>query len=551
MGKDEADSTDTLEPTIANITDGSGNQKTSGSASTYSHAINIQYIDLSKRTVSKEILANIPENIARKYQIVPIEEKGKKLIVSMVDPEDQAAIELIKKRTGKDLVITICTQDDLNHIYDQYSGIQTEVAELIEDSELKLVKDKDKAKTPKPEETSERAPAAKIVASLFKRAVREKASDIHIEPMEDEVFVRFRIDGVLRKIVSLPKELQPAIVSRIKILSNLKIDEQRLPQDGRFQIYFNQNRIDFRISTLPTVNGEKVVARILDKSSGVLTLQDLGLGGHGYDVLQENVTKSHGMILVTGPTGSGKTTTLYAMLDKLRDISTNIVTLEDPVEYRITGINQCQINPDIGYTFASGLRTILRQDPNIIMVGEIRDFDTANISIHAALTGHIVLSTLHTNNAAGTIPRLIDMDIEPFLLSSSVNVIIGQRLCRKICSECREEVKLTEIIVKPVIDELKLITPASQTQVDFNNIHFYHGKGCPSCGNSGYHGRVGIYEILPITKTIQQLIVQKAQATDIETNAKNEGMITMKQDGLLKCIEGLTTIEEVLRVTKD
>lgn len=512
----------------------------------------IPYLDLSGRNIPKEILSYIPEHIAKRYKIVPIEEKDGNLIVSMIDPEDQETIELIKKRTGLPLIITLCTQGDLNHIIDQYSGINQEVTELVETSgEALETTEEEKDELEDVTETSDHAPAAKVVDSLFKRAVREKASDIHIEPMENEVIVRFRVDGVLRKIVSLPKVLHPAIVSRIKILSNLKIDELRLPQDGRFQIKLNQNKIDFRISTLPTVNGEKIVARILDKSAGVLTLEDLGMTGSPFDVLQDNIKKSHGMILVTGPTGSGKTTTLYAVLDKVKDIAINIITLEDPVEYRMPGINQCQINSDIGYTFSSGLRAILRQDPNVVMVGEIRDFDTATIAVHAALTGHVVLSTIHTNNAAGTIPRLIDMDIEPFLISSSVNAVVAQRLCRKICKKCKQETDLDQDTYEIIKSEIKKMPPKEQKSIQIEKLKFYKGKGCSECGNTGYKGRIGIYEVLSVSDKIKENISKDISAVKLEEIAISQGMITMKQDGILKAIEGLTSIEEVWRVTKD
>lgn len=519
----------------------------------YARAISIPYLDLSKKTVPKEILTYVPEHIARRYQIVPIEIKDNKLVVGMIDPEDQETIELIKKRIGMSLEVSICTLDDLNHILDQYSGLQAEVAEIVKSSDLtpEEITPKKKEEAPLEQETSEHAPAAKIVASLFKRAVRERASDIHIEPMEEEIIVRFRIDGVLRKIVSLPKPLHPALISRIKILSNLKIDETRLPQDGRIQMHIGQNDIDFRISTLPTVNGEKMVARILDKSAGVISIEKLGLHEDALMVLQENITKSHGMILVTGPTGSGKTTTLYAILDRLKDITVNIVTLEDPVEYRMTTINQCQVNPDIDYTFANGLRSILRQDPNIIMVGEIRDFDTANIAVHSALTGHIVLSTLHTNNAAGAIPRLIDMKIEPFLLISSLNAVIAQRLCRQTCPDCREPLNLSPEQLTPVTEELKLLPSAIQSKINLGKLIFYHGKGCGACGNSGYRGRLGIYEIFTLTDSIKTLVSQKATSTQLQEAAVKENMVTLKQDGILKALEGKTTIEEVWRVTKD
>lgn len=517
----------------------------------FTPAINIAYIDLSKTTVPKRVLSLLPEHIARHYQIVPIEEKEGRLVVAMIDPEDREAIEFVKKKTGKELDIRICTQADLNHILDQYSALSGELKKIVESAEEEEEELKPTPKgqpTIKKEEIEETAPAAKIVQSLYKRAVREKASDIHIEPEEDQVTVRFRIDGILRKVISLPKEIQPAIVSRIKILSDLKIDETRLPQDGRFQTVVDGAEVDFRVSTLPTVNGEKVVARILDKSSGILTLEQLGLRGTAFKVLDENIHKAHGMILVTGPTGSGKTTTLYAVIDKIKNVGINIVTLEDPVEYRMQSINQAQVHAQIGFTFANGLRSIVRQDPNVIMIGEIRDYETADMAVHAALTGHIVLSTLHTNDAAGAIPRLIDMKIEPFLVNSSVNCVVAQRLCRRICENCKEALQI-ETGEKDVAEkELKNLPAAAQQP---SKIEFFHGKGCDNCSGSGYKGRIGIFEIFQLSDDLKEMVAKRASGTNLGAQAVKNGMVTMKQDGILKAIDGLTTLEEIWRVTKD
>lgn len=464
-----------------------------------SRGTDIIYQDLSKYAVPKKILAMIPEHWARQYQIIPIEEKDGKLVVGMIDPEDREAIEFIKKKTGKELELRICTQADLTHVLDQYAGVSGELNKIVEsveiEGEAEIKSEKEKPKVLQAEIT-ETAPAAKIVQSIIKRAVREKASDIHIEPTEDQIIVRFRIDGVLQKIITLPIEILPSIVSRIKILSGMKIDETRLPQDGRFQAIIDQSEVDFRVSTFPTVNGEKVVSRILNKSQGILTLEQLGFRGSAFEILNDNITKSHGMILVTGPTGSGKTTTLYAVLQKLMKESVNIVTMEDPVEYRMGTVNQGQVHGSIGFTFANGLRSILRQDPDVIMIGEIRDHETADISIHSALTGHIVLSTLHTNDAAGAIPRFIDMGIEPFLINSSLNAVIGQRLCRKICENCRETFtpdKASLDFVKTELDNLP-----EKEKID-KKVEFFHGKGCENCHNSGFSGRVGIFEVSNLT----------------------------------------------------
>lgn len=509
------------------------------------------YIDLSKTAVPKKILALIPEHIARYYQIVPIGEKGRKISVAMIDPEDREAIEIIKKKTGKDLTINICTQSDLNHVLDQYSNMSNELKNIVKSAEEEEEEEIPKPKVVKKassDEITETAPAAKIVQSLIKRAVREKASDIHVEATEEEVIVRFRIDGVLRKVITLPIDILPAVVSRIKIMSGLKIDETRLPQDGRYQTTIDGKEVDFRISTFPTVNGEKVVARILDKSTGIISLESLGLGKTAFKVVTENIAKSHGMILVTGPTGSGKTTTLYGVLQKLMNEGVNIVTMEDPVEYRIPTINQGQVHSNIGFTFASGLRSILRQDPDVIMLGEIRDTETANMAVHAALTGHIVLSTLHTNDAAGAIPRFLDMGIEPFLVNSSLNAIIAQRLVRVLCENCKEEVEMDQANLNIVKEELEKL-PKDEPQPE--KIVFYQSKGCNNCSNSGYKGRMGIFEVLNCTDEIKLLIAKKAAATEINNKAIAEGMVTMRQDGILKAIQGVTTLDEVWRVTRE
>lgn len=509
--------------------------------------IHIPYLDPSKLAVPKEVLSLIPERIARKYQIAPIEKNDNVLVVAMIDPEDEEALGIVRKQTGLELSPRICTSDGLKHILNQYSSIQGGEVKEIAGVELKT---EEKAKKVKEKDISEEAPASKIIYSLVKRAVRMKASDIHIEAEDKEVTIRFRIDGVLQKILSLPKEIQEAVISRVKILSGMKIDETRLPQDGRFQTVIDQREIDFRVSVIPTVYGEKVVARILDKATGVLSLEELGLTGLGFKILEENIRKAHGMILVTGPTGSGKTTTLYAVIKKIQDIAINITTLEDPVEYRLNGVNQSQVNADIGFTFGNGLRSLVRQDPDVIMIGEIRDFETAEMAIQSALTGHIVLSTLHTNDAAGAIPRLIDMKVEPFLVSSSLNVVLAQRLCRQICQQCKQKNQpgpehKTEIgKVLKRLRETKIDLPQNQTDI-------YQGKGCASCGNSGYKGRVGIFEVLDVTDKINNLIIARANSSQILSAALSERMITMNEDGVMKALNGLTTMEEVWRVTRE
>ena len=511
-----------------------------------SRPVYVPYIDLSDKKIPKEVLNYLPEQMARKYQIVPVEVKDNKLILAMIDPEDLEALEFVKKKTGLIVEQRICTRDDLNNILDQYSALTSEVAEIVKNEEDLEVKKQEKDKKPKAEDVAEGTPVAKIVASLIKRAVRDHASDIHIEPQEENVEVRFRIDGVLRKTITLPKDIQNAVSSRIKILSNLKIDETRLPQDGRFKTIIDQIEIDFRVSVLPNINGEKIVMRILDQSKGLLSLKDLGLRSTGFKIVEENIKKSHGMILVTGPTGSGKTTTLYAVIQKIMSEDINIVTLEDPVEYRMLGINQTQVKPDIGLTFANGLRSIVRQDPDVIMIGEIRDYETADMAIHAALTGHVVLSTLHTNDAAGAMPRLVDMKVEPFLIASTINAIIAQRLARKICEKCREEIPVDH-------SELELVkkTMLGCKEFDGKKVKFFKGKGCEACANSGYKSRVGLFEVLDIVESIKTLVTARSSSSVIQAQAEKNGMVNLKQDGILKALDGLTTLEEVWRVTKD
>lgn len=392
--------------------------------------------------------------------------------------------------------------------------------------------------------------ATKVVGAVISFAVSREVSDIHIEPMENDVLIRYRIDGILQEIAKLPKNLLAPMVSRIKILSNLKIDEVRLPQDGRFSVRVAGHDVDLRVSTLPTVFGEKAVLRILDKTTGVKELEDLDFLGTNLDRLKKSLSEPYGIILVTGPTGSGKSTTLYAMLKRLNTTAVNIITLEDPVEYQLDGMNQTQIKDKIGYGFAEGLRSIVRQDPDIIMVGEIRDKETATLATQAALTGHLVLSTLHTNNAAGAIPRLIDMEVEPFLLSSSINMIIAQRLVRKLCQECKQQVKVST----ETLEKIKQILEASKAPEAANalagELKFYDPKGCDKC-SGGYKGRLGIFEVLPLSEDIATLTIKKADTSTIDEQAKNEGMISMRVDGVLKALKGLTSLGEVLQVTAD
>lgn len=510
----------------------------------------VTYVDLSKVTVSKEVLSKIPEYIARLYQTVPIGLEGEKLVVAMVDPQDYQAIEFIRKKTGYEIEPKLAKSEDITRLIDQYSGLEAEIKKVIKGTEF-AKKAPEVKKEVKEEKITAQAPTIRVVQSILKKAVASRASDIHIEPEENQMVVRFRIDGVLQRVITLPKEIQAAIISRIKILSNLKIDEQRLPQDGRFEMNIHNRDIDFRVSTFPSINGEKVVMRILDKNTAILTFDQLGLAGRAFKILDEGIHKAHGMTLVTGPTGSGKTTTLYAIIGRLHNVGVNIVTLEDPIEYQIKGINQAQVRPDIGFTFANGLRSIVRQDPDIIMVGEIRDLETAEMAVHAALTGHVVLSTLHTNDAAGAIPRLIDMGVEPFLIASSVNTVVAQRLARKICEQCRQKINLPPEVLTEVKKELTFLPKPEKDQLSKKPLVFYQGKGCPACNKTGYKGRIGIFEILANSENIKTLTIKKSSATQIKQMAISEGMVTMKQDGILKAISGVTTIEEVWRVTKE
>ncbi len=515
-----------------------------------SRGSDVQFIELAGKQIPKEILTLVPENIAKKYSAVPFALEGKSLSVAMTDPENEEAFNSIRKLSNKLVKPFLATQEDVNHILDQYSGLQAEVKEFVESSEEKLETVEEKEKKVSEEDVAESSPAAKIVSSLLKRAVRERASDIHIEPYEEDVLVRFRVDGILRKVLNLPKEIQPAVISRVKILSNLKIDETRLPQDGRIQILLDGNKIDFRISTLPTVNGEKIVARVLDHSKGVLSFEEIGIWGRSLKILEDNIKKAHGMTLVTGPTGSGKSTTLYSVISKIKDDAVNIITMEDPVEYRMPGVNQSQVNSKIDFTFATGLRSILRQDPDVVMVGEIRDRETADIAVNAALTGHVVLSTLHTNDAVGAVPRLLDMQVEPFLITSSLNAVIAQRLCRRICEKCKTEAKIEAPMMETINQEIAALPEPEKSEAT-KITTYYYGKGCEACGNSGYKGRIGIYEILGMTEPLKVLTLKRANSSELLTQARKDGLISLKQDGILKAQHGDTTIEEVWRVTKD
>lgn len=506
--------------------------------------LGIPFVKLEGRAISAEILNKIPEPVARRYKLIPFQRQGGELFVAMADPLDLQVVQFIEKKSNLSIRRYFSVPEDIiKAISDQYSqNLSTQVTSALKEvsalSEVARVEPEEKA------EVIRETPVSNIVTQLLEYAVKTKASDIHIEPGENQTRVRYRIDGILHEKVILPKKVHDAVVSRIKILSGMKIDERRLPQDGRFTFNYYDIEVDLRISSLPTVYGEKVVMRLLSKSDKPPSLQELGLRAIALKNLEAQMTRTHGIILICGPTGSGKTTSLYSILSKLSTSKINILTIEDPVEYQIVGANQVQVNAQIGLTFASALRSFLRQDPNIILVGEIRDKETAELAIQAALTGHQVFSTLHTNSAAGALPRLLDMGMEPFLLASSINAVEGQRILRKTCQHCRYSFVPPPEVAPNIAQTLGKLMPQGQVQL-------YKGKGCSECGHLGYQGRIGIFEVLPVSEKIMRLTLERASASDIEKQAVEEGMITLKQDGYLKALEGITTLEEVLRVAQD
>lgn len=526
---------------------------------------NLPYIDLYNQKVSNDILNLIPKELAENYQLVPFEyEKNTQhLKVGIVDPGDFKAIEAVEflaRKNSYRVEYFVITQTAFKHTVKNYETLKTEVKkalDIVEDRYQKKMAEKKEEEEEKDfEEVIKSAPVSKMVESILKHAVEGNASDIHIEPAEESTRVRYRIDGVLHTSLRLPKHLHNSLISRLKVISNLKIDETRVPQDGRIRVEVGGQKIDLRISFLPLFNAEKVVLRILDVSNKVITLEELGFWGRGLEILYENIDKSTGMFLVTGPTGSGKSTTLYAVLNLVNKEGVNILTLEDPIEYYLDGINQSQVNTEVGYGFANGLRAALRQDPDIIMVGEVRDNETAELAIHAALTGHMVLSTLHTNDAIGAIPRLIDMHIEPFLLGSTLNVVIAQRLVRKICEFCKEEVndipeKIIDQVKKTIVEVNPIHLPKElQDMIHREDYKFYRGRGCPRCGDSGYQGRIAIVEILSMNDDLKK-VLENGKLEEIEKVFIEQGLPNMQQDGVIKVLQGKTTMEEVLRVSKE
>ena len=524
----------------------------------YSYILGIPFVNLEKEIIPKEILQIIPEPIAKKYKIIVFKKTNQELKVAMLNPEDLQTIDFIRKKTGLKISPCITTEEGISNALKQYEqSLKAEFGDIIEKSSAEINAGDDLKKV------AQDLPVIRIVDTLLKHAILQEASDIHIEPDEKEVRVRYRLDGILHDAMALPKTVLDGIVARIKILSNLKLDEHRLPQDGRFKIEQDGKRVAFRVSILPVYSGEKVVMRLLDESSKGLTLEGMGLWGEALEKIHQAIKKPNGMLLVTGPTGSGKTTTLYTMMDILNTPEVNISTVEDPIEYKMTRINQTQVNPNIGLTFSLGLRALLRQDPDIIMVGEIRDKETMEIAIHSAMTGHLVLSTLHTNSAAGAIPRLLDMGAEPFLIASTVNVAMAQRLVRKLCPDCRQAYTLDQELMNSLKQQLdlgeilklaqenRLIEKSLMGTSDWSKITFYHPGGCARCRQEGYKGRIGIFEVLEMSEDISQMVAKRATSDEIEEKARGQGMVKMIEDGIIKAIQGITSIEEILRVTKD
>lgn len=512
--------------------------------------LGMPFISLANTSFSPQASSLIPRAVAERFCLIPFsyDEGAKTLSIAIGNPADMEAVTFIRQKTGLTIKTFAATPSDVKKaISEQYrQELVSEVGQALKETEELREKE---AKTIDSAEIAKiigEAPIAKIVSTILEYAVTSRASDVHIEPHEDRVRVRYRIDGILYDRLSLPKKVQDAVISRIKILSEMKIDEHRIPQDGRFNFKVGESEVDLRISVLPTSQGEKIVMRLLRKSGGIPTLPELGLSGTALKNLETSILRPHGIIIVCGPTGSGKTTTLYSVLSKLNTTRVNIMSLEDPVEYQMHGVNQVQINPAVGLTFASGLRAFLRQDPNIILVGEIRDKETTDLALQAALTGHLVFSTLHTSDAAGVLPRLLDLGAEGFLLASTMNAMVGQRIARKICPHCKEEY----IPPPQIVEEIKNIL-GKLFQQEGQELKLYRGKGCSECGGLGYLGRIGIFEVLPVSSQIAHLVLEHSDSATIEKQAVSEGMITMKQDGYFKVLQGVTSIEEVLRVAQE
>jgi len=518
---------------------------------TKAELLNVPYVNISTTAVDPQALKFIPQAVAERHTIMPYmyDQQAKKVYVATSDPLNVSLQDFIEMKTGAKAILALALQEDIaKAITVAYTkNLSPEVEQALQQvAPAKPAKDAVQSIQTSSDFTT--APIAKIVNTILEFAVKSRASDVHIEPQELKTRIRYRIDGILQEKLSLPASIHESLISRIKILSEMKIDEKRIPQDGRFNFKTTEQEVDLRVSTLPTVHGEKVVMRLLRKSGGMPSLQELGLDGAQLKRFEEGMGRSYGIVLVTGPTGSGKTTTLYSVLNKLNTKAVNIVTLEDPVEYQIEGINQVQINSQAGLTFAAGLKSFLRQDPNIILVGEIRDKETTQLAIQAALTGHLVFSTLHTNDSATAIPRLTDLGGEPFLIASVLSAVMAQRIVRRVCDNCKETYEPPVEIQQTIKDVLGPLLPKQYH--DGTPIQLTRGRKCEECNNSGYKGRIGIYEILKFSPALNELVLKGSSSHEIEQKAKDEGMVLMKQDGFLKALKGITTVEEIMRVTE-
>lgn len=524
------------------------------------HVSGVPYVNLTNSYIDQDILGLLPPDIAERFMAVPLANVQNRLAVAMIDANNVQAVDYLSNRIQRPLKVFMASEASVYHVLSQYKADLTTVSQAAEVSQEEAKKDaSNDIKT-----IVQDSPISRALSTILEYAVKSHASDIHIEPLENALKIRCRVDGVLREIMQLPKSIEPALVSRIKILSNLKIDEHRTPQDGQFTVDVAGKDVDLRIAISPVVWGEQVVIRLLDKSGNSFNLEDMGYTGRALRLIRKGIRRPNSMILTSGPTGSGKSTSLYALIKEIKDDTVNIVTLEDPVEYKMDGVNQIQVNPEVGLSFASGLRSILRQDPDIVMVGEIRDSETANLAVQAALTGHLVLSTLHTNSAAGVLPRLLDMGIEPFLIASTVNMVIGQRLVRRVSSKHTSyqssaiETQTIQATVGHLLPKTAAEMPAIATDLGYkdlplagqNSYTLVKGHDSPQTPR-GYSGRLGLYEVMDVTEEIQNMIVRRSTSGEIQRTAVEQGMLTMRQDGYLKALAGITTLEEVNRVVAD